>query len=138
IVPDLAIGHFNVRATTAADQKLIDEIFAKAAEEVGKRDGITVTLHGSMNFPPKPLDPRSAVLLNHILACGRDLGLVLLHRPSGGASDGNKLAAAGLPAIDSLGPVGGDLHSDREYLRIDSLAERTKFTTLLLLKLASG
>jgi len=43
-----------------------------------------------------------------------------------------------LPVIDSLGPVGGELHSDREYLRIDSLVERTKLVTLLLLKLASG
>ena len=138
IVPDLAIGHFNVRAKTPQDQRVIEDIFTRAAEEVGRRDGITVALHGKFNFPPKPFDPRSAKLMDQILACGRELGLSLSHRPSGGASDGNRLAAAGVPVVDSLGPVGGELHSDREYLRIDSLTERAKLTALLLLKLAAG
>ena len=76
--------------------------------------------------------------MDHVLACGRELGLYLTHVPSGGTCDGNKLAAAGLPVVDSLGPVGGDLHSDREYVRLASLAERAKLTALLLMKLAAG
>ena len=41
---------------------------------------------------------------------------------------------AGLPVVDSLGPVGGDLHSDREYLHVPSLVERAKLTALLLMR----
>jgi glutamate carboxypeptidase len=59
-------------------------------------------------------------------------------KPSGGTCDGNKLAAAGLPVVDSLGPVGGDLHSEREYVHLGSLIERAKLSALLLLKLAAG
>jgi glutamate carboxypeptidase len=138
IVPDLAIGRFNVRATTPADQRLAEQRIASAAAEVGRRDGISVTLHGGFNSPPKPLDARSAALMDHVIATGHDLGLSLSHKPGGGTCDGNKLAAAGLPVVDSLGPVGGELHSDREYVRVASLAERAKLTALLLMKLAAG
>jgi glutamate carboxypeptidase len=37
-----------------------------------------------------------------------------------------------------MGPRGGHLHSDQEYIVIDSLVERAKLTTLLLIKLARG
>ena len=59
-------------------------------------------------------------------------------RSSGGASDGNKLAAAGLPNVDSLGVRGGNIHSPQEFIELDSLAERAKLSALLLMKLASG
>ncbi|MEO6436916.1 MAG: hydrolase [Tepidisphaeraceae bacterium] len=138
IVPDLAIGRFNVRADSSDDQKVAEQVFVSAAAEIGRRDGITMTLHGGFTSPPKPLDARSARLMDAILSTGRELGLSLSHQPSGGTCDGNKLAAAGLPVVDSLGPVGGELHSDREYVRISSLAERAKVTGLLLMRLAAG
>ena len=47
-------------------------------------------------------------------------------------------AAAGLPTVDTLGPRGGELHSPREYLLLDSLTERAKLAALLLMKLAAG
>jgi glutamate carboxypeptidase len=137
IVPELAIGRFNVRADSAEDQRAVEELFDAAAAQIGRRDGITVSLHGGFNSPPKPLDARSTGLMEAVITTGRALGLTLSHRPSGGTCDGNKLAAAGLPVVDSLGPVGGELHSDREYVRISSLAERAKLTALLLMKLAA-
>jgi glutamate carboxypeptidase len=75
-------------------------------------------------------------LLDAALTCGRELGLTLSHRPSGGASDGNRIAAAGIPALDSLGPVGAELHSQNEWVSLPTLGERAKLTALLLLKLA--
>lgn len=138
IVPDLAIARFNVRATTAPDQQVVERIFADASAEVARRDGIAVTVLGGFLAPPKLLDERTAALLDHAIACGRELGLSLTHRHSGGTCDGNKLAAAGLPTIDSLGPVGGGMHSDREYVHLPSLTERAQLTALLLARLATG
>jgi phosphinothricin acetyltransferase len=65
-------------------------------------NGISIKLHGGFISPPKPLDPRSTQLMNHIIATGRELGLTLTDVPSGGICDGNKIAAAGLPVVDSL------------------------------------
>jgi glutamate carboxypeptidase len=75
-------------------------------------------------------------VLQRIAACGRTLGLALEARPTGGVCDGNKLAAAGLPTIDTLGVRGGGIHSPDEYLIVESLAERAKLTALVLADLA--
>ena len=138
IVPDLAIARFNVRVTEPPDAMKVFTTFDLAVREVRRRDGLSVELDGGLTSPPKPLDERSRALLDHVLACGRTLGMSMNVVASGGTCDGNKLAAAGLPVMDSLGPVGGELHSDREYVRVSSLAERAKLSAMLLMKLASG
>jgi glutamate carboxypeptidase len=138
IVPDLAIGRFNARATTPEQARLIESRFTDLARDVARaRDGISIDLRGGFHAPPKVLDEPTMRLMNLILNAARQLGMNLTHQPSGGASDGNKLAAAGLPVVDTLGPVGGNLHSDREYLKIRSLAERAKLTALVLIQLAT-
>lgn len=138
IVPDLAIARFNVRVDTHEQMTTITAALQAAVRETSMRDGISIQLHGGFSSPPKPLDPRSAALMASIQSTASELGLTLKHVPSGGTCDGNKLAAAGLPVVDSLGPVGGDLHSDREYVLLPSLVERAKLTALLLMKLAAG
>ena len=67
-----------------------------------------------------------------------DLNIPIKFAPSGGACDGNKLLAYGLPNVDTLGPCGGNLHSPKEFVLIDSIAQRAKLAALLLLKLAAG
>jgi glutamate carboxypeptidase len=139
IVPDLAIARFNARVTTPEQARLVESRIAEVADELAQtRDGITIDLRGGFHAPPKILDERTTRLMNLILATARELGMNLTHQPSGGASDGNKLAAAGLPVVDTLGPVGGNLHSDGEYVKLSSLTERAKLTALVLIKLATG
>jgi glutamate carboxypeptidase len=95
-------------------------------------------VHGGFTSPPKPVDGRTEKLLSEVIACGKELGLTLAMRPSGGTCDGNRLAAAGLPNVDSLGVRGGQIHSPEEYLLLDSLTERAKLAALVLLKIANG
>jgi glutamate carboxypeptidase len=55
---------------------------------------------------------------------------------TGGCCDGNNLAAAGLPNVDTLGVLGAHIHTDKEYMLTESLSERTKLSFLLLDKLS--
>jgi glutamate carboxypeptidase len=55
---------------------------------------------------------------------------------TGGCCDGNNLAAAGLPNIDTLGVQGGYIHTDQEFMLIDSLTQRAKLSLLLLDRLS--
>jgi len=132
IVPDLAIGRFNIRVTSVEEQQEIEKRIASISAEIGQQDGISVQVRGKFTSPPKPLDPRSAKLFERVQECGKQIGLKLEVHPSGGACDGNRLSAAGLPVVDTLGPRGGHLHSDQEYILIDSLVERAKLTALIL------
>ena len=45
---------------------------------------------------------------------------------AGGGSDGNRIAKAGIPVVDGCGPAGAGFHTDREYLRLDTVEERIR------------
>jgi glutamate carboxypeptidase len=137
-VPDLAVARFNLRVRDGEDQRLAEEYLRAKAEEFSRREGYALSIHGGFTSPPKPLQGRGLALLEAVAGCGRELGMDLRWQPSGGVSDGNKLAAAGLPNVDTLGARGGDIHSPEEWLDMNSLAERARLTALLLMKLGSG
>ncbi|MEM7625468.1 MAG: hydrolase [Planctomycetota bacterium] len=136
IVPDLAIGWFNVRVLDETGVKQIRYEIDRAVASINERDGFSAQLHGGFTSPPKPLDAPTKKLFDRVFDAGRALGLTMRSAESGGVCDGNKLAAAGLPTIDTLGPQGGHIHSDREYLLLDSLVERARLTAVLLHRLA--
>jgi glutamate carboxypeptidase len=50
--------------------------------------------------------------------------------------DGNNIAACGVPVVDTMGARGGAIHSENEFLIVDSLAERARLSALVLLRLA--
>jgi glutamate carboxypeptidase len=133
IVPDLAIGRVNVRVKTLADQQLAEQRLAHLVANFNKLDGISVEQHGGISSPPKEIEQRDLELQRRIECCGQAIGVAIRWQGSGGASDGNKFSAAGLPNVDSLGPVGGNIHSADEYLLTESLVPRAKLASLVLL-----
>jgi len=140
VVPDLAIIDVNVRVATAADADWVAARIAGLIAAFGMPsaypDGITASLHGGFHCPPKPLDPPTQRLLDHAAACGARHGIPITSAATGGVCDGNKLAAAGLPTLDTLGVRGGGIHSPAEYLIVESLTERAKLAALMLAGLA--
>jgi len=138
VVPDMAILRFNVRVTEPEQMAWVEQRLKKIIDPLNRRDGFSAELHGEFRSPPKPVTVETQRLLDHVASCGRDLGLTIQWKPSGGVSDGNRLAAAGLTNVDSLGVCGGAIHSPDEYILLDSLTERAKLTALLLTRLASG
>lgn len=138
IVPDLAILRFNVRMPQPEDQHWLAEQFEKIEVEMGGREGFTLARHGAFTRPPKPLSATNEKLFALLKECGAELGLAVSWQATGGCCDGNNMAAAGLPNIDTLGVRGGRIHSHEEFVLVDSLVERAKLSALLLMRLASG
>jgi glutamate carboxypeptidase len=132
VVPDLAVVRFNVRTTEPDDEQRVASCFQDMLLDLNQRDGFSATLHGQFTSPPKIPDSRTIALMNLITRCGQELNLDLQWRPSGGTCDGNKLAAAGLANVDTLGPCGGNLHSPAEFVSVESLAERAKLAALTI------
>jgi glutamate carboxypeptidase len=137
IVPDLAVCGFNVRLASSEAQAHAESALATLTADTNSLDGISMTIHGRVTRPPKSLDKGTLGLLERLAQCGKQLGLHMTWAPTGGASDGNILAAAGLPTLDSLGVRGSNLHSPDEFMFVDSLAERAKLVALLLMTLAA-
>jgi glutamate carboxypeptidase len=138
MVPDLAIARFNVRFHAQEERAALEEGLRKLTAKFNGREGYSLELHGGITAPPKLVDGRTRELMHLVSQCGKDLGLNLLWRATGGVCDGNRLAAAGLANVDTLGPRGGGLHSAEEFVFLDSLRERAKVVALLLMRMASG
>jgi len=134
-VPDLAIARFNLRVTDFAQQVRAEKFLSQLSLDYSSRYDIRLEITGGFSSPPKPLTPKNVVLLQLIQNCGKDLNLNLAWEESGGVSDGNKLAAAGLVNVDTLGAVGGNIHSPDEFLILKSLVERSQLTALFLMQL---
>jgi glutamate carboxypeptidase len=136
VVPDLAVLRLNARVATAAEADWLAARLAELVAEANAAAGFSASLQGGFHCPPKPFDGPTRGLFDRVRACGDELGLTLIAEPTGGVCDGNKLAAAGLPTLDTLGVRGGGIHSPDEYLVVASLAERAKLTALVLADLA--
>ena len=138
VVAELAVVRLNVRVSDAEKQTAIENDLRRLAFVLNRRDGIAAELHGGFLSPPKPLEGPTLALFELAREAGRDLGIELAWRPTGGVCDGNKLQAAGLPTIDTLGVRGGNLHSPDEFVLLDSLVERATLTASLLVRLAKS
>jgi glutamate carboxypeptidase len=130
VVPDKAVLRFNVRAPTKEDASWAEDEVRRIC--ACQHEGLSAKLYGGVTRPPKPVTPAQATMIGWTKQAGAALGLTLSFKPSGGVCEGNNLAAAGCPNIDTLGPCGGNLHSDQEFALISSFAERAKLSFLLL------
>lgn len=138
IVPDRCVLKFNVRTSRHEDEAWLLDAVQRLLDAANRREGYALELRGGFTRPPKPVSAGTAQLQGLLSDCGRQIGLDLQFRPTGGCCDGNNLAALGLANVDNLGVVGGEIHSEREWMHVSSLAERAKLSALLLLRLASG
>lgn len=135
VVPDLAVLRFNVRTDDKTSMLQFQEVLQEITHEMSELEGIECQLDGGFTSPPKVIDAEHQKLFTQIQECGKVLGLNLSMQATGGVCDGNKLSAAGLPNIDTLGVRGGAIHSPKEYCVTESLSERAQLVFLLLQQL---
>ena len=115
-----------------------DEIDAAIKEICSHSDvaGNDLELSGKITRPPMLVTEASNALLKVIQEEGTKLGLDLTAVKSGGGSDGTT-SSVGVPSIDGLGPIGGNAHSDDEYLYIPSLTERALLLAKVIERLSN-
>lgn len=138
VVPDHTIFRVNVRVADADDQIWIERQVHRLVEKYDTpSDGYRVRVEGGVYSPPKLLDAPTQQWMRWVDQDSRALGQPTGWKPSGGASDGNKLQALGLPNIDTFGPDGDGLHSDQEWIDLRSLPRKASLVFRLLARQAS-
>jgi len=93
---------------------------------------VRVAVEGGLNRPPMEETEVSGALYRRAAALAQRLGFELPSARVGGASDGNLTAAAGVPTLDGLGPLGGGAHARTEHLVVDDLPRRAALVAALL------
>lgn len=131
VVPDAAELALDVRVAEAAERSRIEGALAEMTAHPTV-SGAAIRLVGSFHRPPMEIGAGTRDLMARVEAAAAALGQSVAFAPSGGASDGNLLVAAGVPTVDGIGPVGGGYHTPQEYVEIDSLLRRTQLIYLLL------
>ena len=137
VVPDKAVAKLDIRIEHPDDEHWVRQQLDDINNKINQPD-YSLTIFGSFDRPVKRINPPTQRLFNRIQHIGRTLGLTLDWQDSGGCCDGNNLSAQGLPVLDTLGVRGGEIHSTREFILIDSLVERACLSALLLVDLAQG
>jgi len=136
VVADRAVMQVEVRAaTTAAFGEAMDEVARIVATTTVP--GARARLLPAHRHPPMERTPAVAALVAVAQGVARDLGFEAGEAATGGAGDANTTAAAGLPTIDGLAPVGGEAHGPNEWLALDSIVPRTALLAGLLARLGS-
>ena len=138
VVPDRAVLRVNMRPATAALQAIAQRLLDDSVRDIAAAHDVTMQIHGGFARPPKPIDPAAQKLFELVGRCGADLGQEIGWRDSGGVCDGNNIAACGVPVVDTMGARGGAIHSDQEFLIVESLVERARLSALAIVRLANG
>ena len=138
VVPDLAILRINFRPATLDEITRAQSHIDSAVAVVAAEHDVRIEVHGSFNRPPKPIDAGAARLFDLVKGSGADLGLDIAWKATGGVCDGNNIAAAGVPVVDTMGVRGGAIHSPDEFMIPESLAERAALSAVTILRIAEG
>ena len=120
-VPGNARMSFDVRAWRTAD---VDWAVGQL-RAFGRHEGVEIAIENDELTPALERTPAVAALAEAAVAIGRELGIPVHEQATGGASDACWTAAAGIPSLDGLGPIGALDHTPDEYIEIDSLATRS-------------
>lgn len=139
VVPNLAECQINMRMNYEDDLNNLEHELNQFAHEESLMEGIHVDVVRNSVRHPKPFTEGIQKLFHEFEECAKELEQPeLTYRTSGGVCDGNTLFRGGLNNIDTLGPIGGNLHTDQEFVKLDSLVPKVKLTLWYLMRLAKG
>ena len=136
IIPKLASATFNVRFRRPED---FDAVAAKAKVLAAQTviPDTTVEVTTDRSYPPFFQDATGDSLTQRAQAIYAEIGRRLETHGTGGASELALAQAVGTPALDGLGFVGGDFHTDHEWIFVSSIPARIYLTARLIEELGA-
>jgi glutamate carboxypeptidase len=124
IVPDLARCHISVRAPSLRALEHANAALTQIVTGNNVPDTHSI-LTRTLGRRPYEATPGVLRLLSAAQQEAESLNIQVVGRPKGGVSDANLCMDAGIPTLDSLGPIGGGMHNlQREYLELPSVPLR--------------
>lgn len=133
VVADKADALINIRSVSQEKMDALLGQLLHQCREVGKRRDITFEWKEKSYRPAKPFSKTTQMLADTYSQISESLGHPITWRPSGGVTDGNFLEHHGIPTLDTLGVIGGELHSEDEWMQLSSLSLKVKALLGILL-----
>lgn len=132
VVAAEAEAEIDVRFSTEAEWKVLDHLF-NSIQPIDERTKVFVS--GGLNRPPLERTPAVAKLFETARQVAAMVGFDLGEAQVGGASDGNFIAALGIPVLDGLGISGDGAHAAHEHILADDISVRGTIITGLVMSI---
>jgi glutamate carboxypeptidase len=129
VIPEHAYCETDVRFSTILEAERVD---AAVRNLVPTDPRVTLEVDGGINRPPMERTPAVVELYESARTAAASFGYELGETQVGGASDGNFVAALGIPVLDGLGIEGDGAHTLNEHILISDIARRACLLSLLL------
>lgn len=130
VIPEYAECTIDVRFTSASEAEKLETAIRSLQPTDTK---ISLEITGTVNRPPMERTEKVVNLYEKAKSLAETFNYQLGETQVGGASDGNFVAALGIPVLDGLGVAGAGAHTLSEHILINDLAKRATLLTLLLL-----
>ena len=139
VVCEKASVTIDVRFRDLPDWQAVSEVMEKIRGQSDVynnklRQGTSTELTQIAEMPPLP-ESDTQVLVQQAEEVAQALGQAFQARGVGYGSDANHLAGTSMQLLVGLGPYGGGMHSDKEYMLLSSYSDRLALVTGLLRKL---
>lgn len=129
VIPEHAECSVDVRFSSMAEAERVDAamLSLKSSEE-----RVTLSILGGINRPPMERTAAAVELFENARSIAAGFRYELGETQVGGASDGNFVAAIGVPVLDGLGIAGAGAHTLNEHILVSDIAKRATLITRLL------
>ncbi|MBK6750258.1 MAG: M20 family metallopeptidase [Pyrinomonadaceae bacterium] len=130
VIPEHAECEIDVRFSKMSEGERVDA----ALRSIRPIDGrVSLEMLGGINRPPLERTAEVAALFENARSIGASFGYEVGETQVGGASDGNFVAALGVPVLDGLGIAGAGAHRLDEHILVSDIANRATLVTQLLI-----
>jgi glutamate carboxypeptidase len=121
VVAAEAAAEIDVRFSTKAES---EKVLAVLSHPKSFDERVRVVVTGGINRPPLERTPEVQALFEQARDIATALAFELGEAQVGGASDGNFLAAMGIPVLDGLGVDGDGAHAAHEHILASAIPQR--------------
>jgi glutamate carboxypeptidase len=129
VIPEHAECEIDVRFSSNDEATRVENEL-RSLNAVDSR--VSLKLSGEINRPPMERSREVVALYEKARELAASFDYELGETQVGGASDGNFVAALGVPVLDGLGPTGAGAHTLEEHTLVSDIAKRATLITLLL------
>jgi glutamate carboxypeptidase len=129
VIPEFAECEIDVRFRSNEEASRVDDELHRLSPFDAR---VVLELTGGINRPPMERTPEVVELFEKARDLAASFGYELEETQVGGASDGNFVAALGIPLIDGLGVRGSGAHMMTENINVSDIVPRATLITLLL------
>ncbi len=130
VIPEHAECEIDVRFSKMSEGDRVD-VALRSIRPIDDR--VSLEMLGGINRPPLERTAEVAALFENARSIGASFGYEVGETQVGGASDGNFVAALGVPVLDGLGIAGNGAHRLDEHILVSDIANRATLITQLLI-----